>query len=120
MKIDVRERIAEEFFDLEREIARGKGAEYASEEDTLQNFKIIADILNITMPLERKCRCGETVSFTIDPLMVLAVYLLKHILAMLDYMGRKKSLSAESIKDRVLDTRVYSFLAYCLTKDLEL
>ncbi len=108
-----------QFHDLEKEIASTKGLEYASDQDRLQNFKIIADLINKAVPLHTQCpSCKRQIEFKITPLIVLAIYYMKHTLAFLDFIGRGNSLS-ESLKSRVLDIRVYSMLAYCLAREHE-
>jgi len=88
----------------EDRILETKAKEYANEEDTLANFKIIAEILNVAMPLPNS---------KWKPSQICAVYWLKHILAMLDNMNREKSLS-EGLRSRALDARVYTTCMYCL------
>jgi len=119
LKLEKREELTKQFHELEEQIARTKGAEYADDVDTLSNFKIIARLINETVPMTKECpNCSETVSFEVDPLLVLAIYFMKHTLAFMDYIGRKESLS-ETLKERVLDIRVYAFLAYCLAVEHE-
>jgi hypothetical protein len=114
MDAEERLEVLRDFTALEERTLETKGAEYASEEDTLSNFKMIANLLNRAMPLQVKCpHCDEEVGFLITPQHVLAIYLMKHILSILDYAGRGRVLS-ESIKERVLDIRVYAMLLYCL------
>ena len=99
MNLERRSEIIEELVTLEKEIMETKGKEYATEEDTLDNFKIIGKILG-------KC-----------PLEVCTVYMMKHMLAIADYAKRKETLS-EDIRGRILDLRVYAMLFYALTEDL--
>lgn len=108
MKPDVRAEIVDRLQLAEDEILVTKAKEYANNEDTLANFKVIASVLNVAMPLP------EGHQWT--PEHVLAVYWLKHILAALDNMDRGETLS-EGLESRILDIRVYAACALCLTKD---
>jgi hypothetical protein len=116
MLADEREKILHEYLDKELKILVTKGREYASEEDTLSNFKTVAYILNAGIPMTETCECGREVNFEITPKIVLMVYLIKHLLSMLDYAGREETLS-EDISGRVLDLRVYAMLFDCLIRD---
>lgn len=105
MKPSERAVIVERLHNLEDDILVTKGREYANDEDSLANFKIIADILNVAMPLPggHQWKAGH----------VCAVYWLKHVLALLDNVDREESLS-EGLESRALDARVYTACMYCL------
>lgn len=101
MKTGQRAAILDEFFGLERKIIQTKGKEYAGDQDTLNNFKVIAEMLEN------------------DSLEVCATYMAKHFLAIMDYVRRGKSLSDETFQSRILDLRVYAMLLFCLVVDKE-
>lgn len=84
-----------------RGIRKTKGIEYAGEEDTLADFKEIAEEVGIS------------------PLQVWAVYVKKHERAIDSFikMGGRKTLS-EGIDSRVLDVVVYHALLLGLIEDL--
>ena len=105
MKPTERAQIVRRLQDAEDEIMVTKALEYASDEDTLANFRIIAEILNVAMPLPDGHRWL--------PGHICAVYWMKHVLAMLDNVLRGESLS-EGLESRVLDARVYALLMYCI------
>lgn len=111
MKAEEREAVVESLVTQERKIMETKAREYATEGgDSLSNFKIIANILNVAMPLP------EGHQWT--PEHVLAVYWLKQILAALDNMDRRTALS-EGLESRVLDARVYAACGLCLQRERE-
>ena len=119
MKPETRNALFERFCELEQEIFDTKAKEYATEEDTLANFKTIAQIINMTTNLTETCpNCQKKVKITISPPIVALIYTLKHLLAILDYVGRKESLS-ESLESRILDLRVYAMLLYALFVEKE-
>jgi hypothetical protein len=108
VNLEKRREYFEAFFEKEVEITLTKGREYASDEDTNRNFKLIASIINQAAPLHTTCpECGCRVDYEISPLLVLVVYLFKHLLAIVDYLGREESLSDESLLGRLLDAVVY-------------
>lgn len=159
MNLETRTDIVKNLQEAEWNIMATKAREYATENgDTLANFKIIAEVLNVAMPLEDSesvlaealldikrelyslggwvCHLSkkdrlymdefvggvlgiiddaleETGSDKWRPQHILAVYWLKHILAMLDNMSRGESLS-EGLESRCLDARVYAALGLCL------
>jgi len=80
----------------EIETATQKGREYSGNNDRLDNFKRLAEELNLT------------------PEMILWVYLKKHIDAVCSYVQRGKTLSTESIESRIMDCRIY----LCLLRGL--
>jgi hypothetical protein len=106
MKPEERERIHDMFVELENQIMATKAREYANDENTLQNFDTITDIMNAVMPLDDVNQWR--------PEHVCAVYLLKQILGLLDNANRGESLSDEGVRGRALDTRVYAMLMYCI------
>lgn len=108
MKPDVRAEIVNRLQLAEDNILATKAREYASDEDTLANFKVIAKVLDVAMPLPGGLRWA--------PEHVLAVYWLKHILGALDNMNRGETLS-EGLENRILDARVYAACALCLSMD---
>lgn len=97
---------SEQFRDLlsniekeEREILLCKGKEYAREDyedDVLSNFKRIAKAINV------------------DPLKVWAIYFMKHIDAILNFVNTGQTVSNESIKGRFADARNYLALGFGL------
>lgn len=120
MNLKQREKMFRKFFEEEMNITLTKGREYASEEDTNRNFKLIAHIVNQAAPLHTTCpECGHRVEYEISPLLVLVIYLFKHLLAIIDYMGRGESLSDEALFDRVLDAVVYLKLYAGLADELD-
>lgn len=108
MKPDERAGLVKQLQEAEWDILETKAREYASDTDTLANFKIIADILNVAMPMP------DGYSWT--PQMICAVYWLKHVLAILDNSARGEALS-ESEFSRTLDARVYTGIMYFLNKE---
>jgi hypothetical protein len=92
--------IQEALFDRIREIRQSKGREYATEEDTLSDFKDVA------------AEAGTT------PLQVWLTYVKKHERAVDTYI-REGSTKSESIQDRVLDIVVYHILMLGLIEDLD-
>lgn len=157
MNTSTRADIVKQLQDAEWDIMSTKAREYANDSDTLSNFKIIAEVLNVAMPLESSgtltavlldireelyslgtwvCHLSKKDKLFMDgfvgdvlgliddaleetnnaewrPQHILAVYWLKHILAMLDNMNRGESLS-EGLESRCLDARVYAALGLCL------
>lgn len=117
MNWETREKLTKELHRKELEIASTKGKEYASKDDCLSNFKTIASLLNKATPITCTCpNCGGGIEVEISPKVVLAVYMMKHLLAILDYIGRGESLS-EQLFDRILDLRTYGMLLYGLDMD---
>ncbi len=86
----------------EMELLTKKGAEYASEADSLDNFKRQAEELGLS------------------PFQVLSVLMNKHYRSVQSFVrnGGKTS-SNEPIEGRLNDLRNYAFLALCLLKDME-
>lgn len=86
----------------EMELLSKKGAEYASDQDCLDNFK----------------RQGEELG--LSPFQVLAVFMNKHYRSVQAFVRNGcKTTSNESIEGRLNDLRNYAFLALCLLKELE-
>lgn len=83
----------------EKEILLCKGKEYARDDykdDVLSNFKRIAKVLEV------------------DPIKVWAIYFMKHIDAILNFVNTGEIISEESIKGRVADARNYLALGFAL------
>jgi len=91
--------IQDELFERIRKIRETKGREYATDEDTLADFKEVA------------AECGTT------PLQCWATYVKKHERAIDAYI-REGSVKSESINDRILDVIVYHILLLGLIEDL--
>ena len=88
-------KLAQRLNEKERELLIKKGGDYSGETDTLSNFKIIGKLLNRT------------------PLEICAVYTMKHILAIMNFVKDGK-LRSEPIEGRILDARNYLLLFYVL------
>lgn len=83
----------------EREILMCKGKEYARddyEDDVLSNFKRIAKVLGV------------------PPIKVWAIFFMKHVDAILNFVNTGEVLSQESIKGRIADARNYLALGFGL------
>lgn len=91
--------LQEDVFDQIRKIRETKGREYATDEDTLSDFKEVAVEAGVT------------------PLQVWATYVKKHERA-IDTFIREGAVKSESIEGRILDVIVYHFLLYGLIEDL--
>jgi hypothetical protein len=91
--------IEEELFEKIRDIRRTKGREYATDEDTLADFKEVAEESGIT------------------PLQCWATYVKKHERA-IDAYVREGSVKSEAIEGRILDVIVYHLLLLGLIEDL--
>lgn len=100
MKFEEQQKIDEDVFNRVRSIRETKGKEYATEEDTLADFKEVA---------------AET---GVSPLQVWNVYVKKHVRA-IDTFIREGNVKSEAIYDRVLDVIVYHHLLLGLIEDLE-
>lgn len=90
--------IQEDLFGRIREIRSTKGREYASEEDTLADFKEVAVEAGVT------------------PYQVWATYVKKHERA-IDTFIREGAVKSESIEGRILDVIVYHLLLLGLIED---
>ena len=86
-------------FSKVREIRESKGREYAHDEDTLADFKEVAEEAGIT------------------PLQCWLTYVKKHERA-IDTFVREGATKSESIQERILDVVVYHILLLGLVKDL--
>lgn len=98
MTFEEQEAIQEEVFRRIREIRETKGREYATDKDTLADFKEVAADVGIT------------------PLQCWATYVKKHERAIDSYI-REGSVKSEAIEDRILDVVVYHLLLYGLIRD---
>lgn len=95
------EKLFEATFSDIKELSRRKGADYASQEDRLSNFKEQAKKLGLR------------------PLQVWAVYANKHWDAINAYVKNNGQLESEPIESRVHDILVYSILLLGLIEDGE-
>ena len=96
------EKLLKEFRLQQDKLVKTKGHDYTigqGEEDRLFNFKWVAEVLGIS------------------PLQVMAVYWLKHILAILTFI-KTGSVKSEGLAGRFLDENNYNLLGYALTKEL--
>lgn len=84
----------------ERYLLEEKGREYASDKDSLANFKSKMDI-------------------GVNPLQVAMIFMDKHYSSIKSYVKTGKELSNESIESRIADMRNYLFLMYALIKERE-
>lgn len=83
------------------EVLRAKGADYARNDDRLDNFKVIADLLGC------------------DPSEVCTVYFMKHVIAVLRYI-REGTLESEPITERFVDLRNYVDLLWaCVVEEAQ-
>lgn len=92
--------IIEGEFDRIRGIRESKGREYASDEDTLADFKEVAEETGVT------------------PLQCWSVYVKKHVRA-IDTFVREGSLKSEPIEGRIRDVIVYHLLLLGLIVDMK-
>lgn len=99
MKYEEQTKIDEQIFERVREIRTTKGREYATDEDTLADFKEVA------------AESG------VSPLQCWAVYVKKHQRA-IDTFIREGAVKSEAIEDRILDVIVYHLLLLGLVEDL--
>lgn len=99
MKYEEQTAIDEKVFERVRKLRETKGKEYATEEDTLADFKEVA------------AETGTT------PLQVWAVYVKKHQRAV-DTFIREGATKSETIQSRIIDIIVYHLLLLGLIKDL--
>jgi hypothetical protein len=91
-----RVRVFERLRSAEDSIMVGKGAEYTmGSEDVNANFKLVASLLD---------------GAPLDDLTVAAVYMLKHLCSVCDYVVRRPSTppSGEGIEGRISDLRNYA------------
>lgn len=75
-----------------------KGRDYAAEKDRLENFRLVARVLDI------------------DPVTVWGVYTAKHAISVLQFAGGRQ-LSTEGVDQRILDLLNYLILGYALLVD---
>lgn len=92
-------KIEDRVFEKIRQIRETKGREYATEEDTLADFKEIAE------------QTGTS------PLQVWSVYVKKHLRA-IDTFVREGETKSEVLPDRVVDVIVYHILLLGLVRDI--
>lgn len=100
MKFEEQSKIDDDVFERVRAIRETKGKEYATEEDTLADFKEVAAEAGIT------------------PLQCWATYVKKHERA-IDTFIREGNVKSEAIYDRIVDVVVYHLLLIGLIEDLE-
>lgn len=100
MKFNRMTEIQEALFQRVRDVRDSKGREYATEEDTLADFKEVAAELGV------------------DPLTVWGTYVKKHQRA-IDSFIRSGSTRSELIQDRIMDVITYHILLLGLVDDLE-
>ncbi len=82
-----------------KDLLVNKGREYASDKDSLANFKAGAEDIGIS------------------PLQIAWIFYQKHASAVKSYIRTGKEFSSESIEGRLLDMINYSFLIMCLIKE---
>lgn len=92
------DQLLENIIQKEKEIGKSKGLEYTQGGDRLDNFK----------------RIGKEI--TLDPKMVLWVYLKKHLDA-ITFFVRNGEVFSEDILGRILDARVYLSLLWGLIEE---
>jgi hypothetical protein len=90
--------LREKVFDRVRELQETKGREYATDADTLVDFKEVAAEMGV------------------DPLVVWGVYVKKHQRA-IDTFIREGSVKSEAIQSRILDVITYHILLLGLIQD---
>lgn len=100
MKFSRMTEIQEALFQRIRDVRASKGMEYATEEDTLADFKEVAAELGV------------------GPLTVWGVYVKKHLRA-IDSFIREGQVRSESIEDRIMDVVTYHILLLGLVEDLQ-
>jgi len=88
-------KLLEEMIQHEETVLTDKGTDYASNEDRLSNFKVLADLLGLT------------------PIQVWGVYCFKHLLAVASYV-RNGQVESEPIEERITDVRNYMVLGNAL------
>lgn len=81
-----------------RDLLVNKGREYASDADSLANFKSGDDI-------------------GVDPLQLAWIFANKHVSSVKSYIKHGKEFSSEPIEGRIQDAMNYLFLIYCLVKE---
>lgn len=111
--------VMQQLEDGERAIFDTKGKSYTggadrdNDKDTLYNFKQVGSMV------QHKCsECGH-----MEPIGARgawAVYYLKHVFSLMTDAADPTIDSGESIKGRILDTRVYGTLYACIKEDEEM
>jgi hypothetical protein len=100
MNYEEMQEIQGRLFNRIRSVRETKGREYATDEDTLADFKEVAQEVGVT------------------PFQVWAVYVKKHQRA-IDTFIREGATKSESIEDRVMDVMTYHALLIGLVEDLQ-
>ena len=90
--------VVEYLHDKETTTLCAKGAEYATKGDRLENFRVIAKLLGLTM--EQVC----------------CVFLLKHIFALIGYASHGRMPTTESIGEKGTDARNYIMFLLAILK----
>jgi hypothetical protein len=81
-----------------RDLQTNKGREYASDEDSLNNFKR-----------------GDEIG--VEPLQLAWIFTNKHLSSVKSFIKHGKEFSSEPIEGRILDAMNYLFLIYCLVQE---
>jgi hypothetical protein len=101
MKWEQQQALHAKLVEQERDLLNRKGAEYASDDDALDNFKRGAREIGI------------------DPKQILWIYMSKHLSSIKSFIRKGKVLSDEPIAGRIADARNYLFLLQCLIDEDE-
>lgn len=102
MTLKERERITKEIFDECMKVGRAKGQDYAGKEDTLHNFKGIADDLGLTK------------------YQVWAVYCSKQIYSIMNSIKldpNNPQVESEPLRERIKDVIVYMVILQALMEE---
>jgi len=98
MKWSEQQELFQQMVNEEKKLLESKGAEYASAEDSLANFKTKLDI-------------------GVSPLQVIAIFMDKHYSSIKSFIRTGKEISDEPIEERIQDMRNYLFLLAALIKE---
>lgn len=111
MTFDEYDKLLERMLEEENSVRRSANAEYAHSEDTLANFKRVAERMAVQCPC-----CYTKVQLT--PEIVLMAYLEKHLDGVHAYNAGHQS-QREDVRGRIKDARVYLTLLRALIEERE-
>ena len=104
MTSDKRKELFQEFTDSQREVLISKGNDYATQ-DVLSNFKMAGNIANQKANNPSAINCLNLIATKVARLGNL--------------LSSEGDIKNESVEDSVLDMANYTFLLYCLLKEVE-